>query len=211
MSVSYYGLPLWRKSRLCERRADGMRDERRSLWDASGSPPVFLIEIRNSHGLDSRAPRTGKTVTLQTLPKDSRSTVSRMLMADVPGDLSGSPARADQSARESRRAKQLRSTGMPARPFRPVLTLFGEKGSREHDRDRARPVRWPVAVLLKLNDTRKGLEHRLKLADEQGLLLLDFKDLQAVPQWTAENSRFAHHPSTAMSARERRPPFQRPC
>ena len=87
------------------------------------------------------------------------------------------------------RAKQLKIEGYAGRAFPTIYwDLFGEKGH---------PVRTTVteigpvlmARLLQLNDTQEGvLNIVFKVADEQGLLLLDFKDLQTVLQWTAENA-----------------------
>jgi DNA helicase HerA-like ATPase len=87
------------------------------------------------------------------------------------------------------RAKQLKIEGYAGRAFPTTYwDLFGEKGH---------PVRTTVteigpvlmARLLQLNDTQEGvLNIVFKVADEQGLLLLDFKDLQTVLQWTAENA-----------------------
>jgi DNA helicase HerA-like ATPase len=110
-------------------------------------------------------------------------------MADVKGDLSGVCQPGADNPRAIERAKQLKIDGYAGRAFPTVFwDLFGEKGH---------PVRTTVteigpvlmARLLQLNDTQEGvLNIVFKLADEQGLLLLDFKDLQAVLQWTAENA-----------------------
>src|SRR6185436_6936732 len=87
------------------------------------------------------------------------------------------------------RARQLKIDGYAGRAFPAIFwDLFGAKGH---------PVRTTVseigpvlmARLLQLNDTQEGvLNIVFKVADEQGLLLLDFKDLQSVLQWTAENA-----------------------
>src|SRR5260221_13332141 len=110
-------------------------------------------------------------------------------MADVKGDLSGIGQPGGDNPRAIERAKQLGIEGYAGRAFPTIFwDLFGAKGH---------PVRTTVseigpvlmARLLQLNDTQEGvLNIVFKVADEQGLLLLDFKDLQSMLQWTAENA-----------------------
>jgi DNA helicase HerA-like ATPase len=110
-------------------------------------------------------------------------------MADVKGDLSGISQPGADNPKAIERAKLLKIDGYKGRGFPTIYwDLFGDKGH---------PVRTTVseigpvlmARLLQLNDTQEGvLNIVFKVADEQGLLLLDFKDLQAVLQWTAENA-----------------------
>jgi DNA helicase HerA-like ATPase len=110
-------------------------------------------------------------------------------MADVKGDLSGVSQAGGTNPHAVERAKQLKIDGYSGRAFPAIFwDLFGAKGH---------PVRTTVseigpvlmARLLQLNDTQEGvLNIVFKVADEQGLLILDFKDLQAVLQWTAENA-----------------------
>src|SRR6185436_19905501 len=112
-----------------------------------------------------------------------------VFMADVKGDLSGVSQAGGTNPKAVERAQQLKIDGYKGRAF-PTLywDLFGAKGH---------PVRTTVseigpvlmARLLALNATQEGvLNIVFKVADEQGVLLLDFKDLQAVLQWTAENA-----------------------
>jgi DNA helicase HerA-like ATPase len=112
-----------------------------------------------------------------------------VFVADVKGDLSGVGQTGGDNPRAIERARQLEIEGYAGRAFPAIYwDLFGEKGH---------PVRTTVteigpvlmARLLQLNDTQEGvLNIVFKVADEQGLLLLDFKDLQSVLQWTAENA-----------------------
>ncbi|WP_371816793.1 helicase HerA-like domain-containing protein [Rhizobacter sp. AJA081-3] len=112
-----------------------------------------------------------------------------VFMADVKGDLSGVSQPGGDNPKAVERAKQMGIEGYAGRAFPTTYwDLFGEKGH---------PIRTTVsevgpvlmARLLQLNETQEGvLNIAFKVADEQGLLLLDFKDLQALLQWLAENA-----------------------
>src|SRR6516162_8530845 len=166
-----------------------MSDTTDILIGAGESPQYLLLKYGNRHGLIAGATGTGKTVTLQTLAEGFSAYGVPVFMADVKGDLSGVSLAGGTNPHAVERAKQLKIDGYAGRAF-PTLfwDLFGAKGH---------PVRSTVseigpvlmARLLQLNDTQEGvLNIVFKVADEQGLLLLDFKDLQAVLQWTAENA-----------------------
>ena len=156
---------------------------------ASDADQFLLLKYANRHGLVAGATGTGKTVTLQTIAEGFSYCGVPVFMADVKGDLSGIARAGGDSPRAVERAKQIGLDGYAGRPFPAIFwDLFGEKGH---------PIRTTVseigpvlmARLLQLNDTQEGvLNIVFKLADEQGLLLLDFKDLQSVLQWTAENA-----------------------
>ncbi len=156
---------------------------------ASDAEQFLLLKYANRHGLIAGATGTGKTVTLQTIAEGFSAYGIPVFMADVKGDLSGVCQPGADNPRAIERAKQLKIDGYAGRAFPTIYwDLFGDKGH---------PVRTTVteigpvlmARLLQLNDTQEGvLNIVFKLADEQGLLLLDFKDLQAVLQWTAENA-----------------------
>ncbi len=156
---------------------------------ASDADQFLLLKYANRHGLIAGATGTGKTVTLQTIAEGFSAYGVPVFMADVKGDLSGVGQAGGDNPRAIERAKQLKIEGYAGRAFPTIYwDLFGEKGH---------PVRTTVteigpvlmARLLQLNDTQEGvLNIVFKVADEQGLLLLDFKDLQTVLQWTAENA-----------------------
>ncbi|HYR65716.1 MAG TPA: helicase HerA-like domain-containing protein [Reyranella sp.] len=166
-----------------------MSDDTAIFVGASDARQFLLLKYANRHGLIAGATGTGKTVTLQTIAEGFSAYGVPVFMADVKGDLSGVCQPGADNPRAIERAKQLKIDGYAGRAFPTVFwDLFGEKGH---------PVRTTVteigpvlmARLLQLNDTQEGvLNIVFKLADEQGLLLLDFKDLQAVLQWTAENA-----------------------
>jgi DNA helicase HerA-like ATPase len=166
-----------------------MSDDTAIFVGASDADQFLLLKYANRHGLIAGATGTGKTVTLQTIAEGFSSYGVPVFMADVKGDLSGVGRSGGDNPRAIERAKQLKIEGYSGRAFPTIYwDLFGEKGH---------PVRTTVteigpvlmARLLQLNATQEGvLNIVFKVADEQGLLLLDFKDLQSVLQWTAENA-----------------------
>src|SRR5947207_2063960 len=166
-----------------------MADDTSIFVGAGDADQYLLLKYGNRHGLIAGATGTGKTVTLQTLAEGFSAYGVPVFMADVKGDLSGISQAGGTNPRAVERAQQLKIDGYAGRAFPTVFwDLFGAKGH---------PVRTTVseigpvlmARLLQLNDTQEGvLNIVFKLADEQSLLLLDFKDLQSVLQWTAENA-----------------------
>lgn len=166
-----------------------MADDTSIFVGAGDSDQYLLLKYGNRHGLIAGATGTGKTVSLQTLAEGFSAYGVPVFMADVKGDLSGIALAGADNPRAVERARQLKIDGYSGRAFPAIFwDLFGAKGH---------PVRTTVseigpvlmARLLQLNATQEGvLNIVFKVADEQGLLLLDFKDLQAVLQWTAENA-----------------------
>ncbi|MBI2736751.1 MAG: DUF853 family protein [Rhodospirillales bacterium] len=166
-----------------------MSDDTAIFVGASDADQFLLLKYANRHGLIAGATGTGKTVTLQTIAEGFSTYGVPVFMADVKGDLSGVGQAGGDNPRAIERANQLKIEGYAGRAFPTIYwDLFGEKGH---------PVRATVteigpvlmARLLQLNATQEGvLNIVFKVADEQGLLLLDFKDLQSVLQWTAENA-----------------------
>ncbi|HSI00252.1 MAG TPA: helicase HerA-like domain-containing protein [Reyranella sp.] len=166
-----------------------MADDTSIFVGAGDSDQHLLLKYGNRHGLIAGATGTGKTVSLQTLAEGFSTYGVPVFMADVKGDLSGISQPGGTNPRALERARQLGIDGYAGRAFPTIFwDLFGAKGH---------PVRTTVseigpvlmARLLQLNATQEGvLNIVFKVADEQGLLLLDFKDLQAVLQWTAENA-----------------------
>ena len=155
----------------------------------SGKPEYLALHYGNRHGLVTGATGTGKTVTLQVLAEGfSRAGVS-VFASDIKGDLSGIAAVGDAKDAFVKRAKEL---GFDYEPDEfPVVfwDLFGEQGH---------PVRATVsemgplllARLMDLNDVQEGvLNIAFRVADEQGLLLLDLKDLRALLAFVAEHAK----------------------
>ncbi len=149
----------------------------------------LLLKYGNRHGLVAGATGTGKTVTLQTIAEGFSAAGVPVFMADVKGDLSGIAVVGGDNPKAKERAQQLKLADYKGRAFPAMFwDLFGDKGH---------PVRTTVteigpvlmARLLQLNDTQEGvLNIVFKVADEQKLLLLDFKDLQAVLEDVAKNA-----------------------
>ncbi len=166
-----------------------MADDTSIFVGAGDTDQHLLLKYGNRHGLIAGATGTGKTVTLQTLAEGFATFGVPVFMADVKGDLSGISQAGGTNPKAVERAQKLRIDGYKGRAFPTVYwDLFGAKGH---------PVRTTVseigpvlmARLLQLNATQEGvLNIVFKVADEQGLLLLDFKDLQSMLQWTAENA-----------------------
>jgi uncharacterized protein len=157
---------------------------------AKGSVDVFFNpRMANRHGLIAGATGTGKTVTLQSLAEQFSSIGVPIFMADVKGDLSGIAQPGGGNAKVTERVKQLGLEGYSPAAFPVVFwDVFGESGH---------PIRATVSEmgplllsrLLNLNETQGGvLALAFKIADDNGLLLLDLKDLRALLQWIGENA-----------------------
>jgi hypothetical protein len=148
-----------------------------------------LPSMANRHGLIAGATGTGKTVTLQTLAERFSAIGVPVFMADVKGDLAGLAAAGGANAKVAERVKALKLEGFEYRAT-PVMLwdVFGEQGH---------PVRATIsemgplllARILDLNDTQAGvLAAVFKIADDNGLLLLDLKDLRAMLQHAGDNA-----------------------
>ena len=150
----------------------------------------LLPQLANRHGLITGATGTGKTVTLQTLAEGFSKMGVPVFMADVKGDLGGVSQRGSVSAKMG---QILQDRGLPSpTPFACPTTLWDVFGKKGH------PVRATVSDMgplllgrmLNLNDTQSGVLNLVfKIADAQGLLLLDMKDLRAMLQYVGENAR----------------------
>ncbi|MDR0563988.1 MAG: DUF853 domain-containing protein [Azoarcus sp.] len=150
----------------------------------------LLPALANRHGLITGATGTGKTVTLQVMAERFSSIGVPVFMADVKGDLSGLATMGSESAKFRQRLDQLGITGWTPDKFPTAFwDVFGEQGH---------PVRATISDmgplllsrLLNLNDTQSGvLQLVFKIADDNGLLLLDLKDLRAMVQYAGENAK----------------------
>jgi DNA helicase HerA-like ATPase len=158
---------------------------------AKGTDEISLLPgMANRHGLVAGATGTGKTVTLQVMAEALSAIGVPVFAADVKGDLSGISQAGKSSSRLDDRLKLL---GLGDWQFSscPVVfwDVFGKQGH---------PVRATVSEMgplllsriLNLNDTQTGvLTLVFKIADDQGLLLLDMKDLQAMLQAVANSAK----------------------
>ncbi len=156
---------------------------------AQGTSEIFFLpQMANRHGLIAGATGTGKTITLRALAENFSAIGVPVFMADVKGDLAGIAKPGANSPKVKERAAQL---GLEISPNGfPVVfwDVFGKSGH---------PVRATIsemgplllARLLGLNETQEGvLNVVFHVADEEGLLLLDMKDLQAMLQHVAQNA-----------------------
>ena len=150
-------------------------------------PQVLRLDRANRHGLIAGATGTGKTKTLQLVAEQLSAAGVPVFLADVKGDLSGIAAAGQPNEKMLARAQAMGLTLTPAAAPVVFWDLFGEAGH---------PVRTTVsemgpllfARLLNLNDTQAGvLTIAFKVADDQGLLLLDLKDLRAMLQFVGDN------------------------
>ncbi|VUZ84875.1 AAA-like domain protein [Candidatus Methylomirabilis lanthanidiphila] len=156
-----------------------------------GEQPVHLLaKYGNRHGLVAGATGTGKTISLLVLAEGFSRLGVPVFMADVKGDLSGAALAGIDNEKIHQRVVQIGIQDY-AHEANPVVfwDLYGKLGH---------PVRTTVTEIgpsllgriLDLNDTQTGmLEIAFKLADDQGLLLLDLDDLRAVLGFVADNRK----------------------
>jgi DNA helicase HerA-like ATPase len=154
----------------------------------NGKPEFLTLKLANRHGLVTGATGTGKTVTLQVLAEGFSQAGVPVFAADIKSDLSGIAAPGEGKDFLLKRAKEV---GIKYEPDEfPVIfwDLFGEQGH---------PIRATISEmgplllsrLLGLNETQEGvLNIAFRVADEQGLLLLDLKDLRAIVNFVGENA-----------------------
>jgi len=157
---------------------------------AEGTPLSIQPRMANRHGLIAGATGTGKTVTLQRLAEGFARQGVSVFMADVKGDLSGLSQSGQASAKIQERLQKIKLTDYQPRACPTVFwDIYGKKG---HPLRTTLSEMGPLLLgrLLDLNDTQEGtLEVLFKLADDQGLLLLDVKDLQAMIAWAIDNAK----------------------
>jgi len=156
-----------------------------------GDIECFLLPaLCNRHGLITGATGTGKTVSLQVIAERLSALGVPVFMADVKGDLSGMSQSGSTSPKLEERLKLV---GVDAPAFAGCPTVFWDLyGEQGH------PVRATVSDMgplllgriLSLNETQEGvLTLAFKIADDNGLLLLDLKDLRALLQHVGDNAQ----------------------
>jgi DNA helicase HerA-like ATPase len=150
----------------------------------------LLPGLANRHGLITGATGTGKTVTLQTLAENFSRLGVPVFMADVKGDLTG-VSQAGKIADKLAAVLKDRGLSLPE-PLGCPTTLWDVFGEQGH------PVRATISDMgpllltrmLGLNDTQAGVLNLVfKIADDNGLLLLDMKDLRAMLQYVGDNAK----------------------
>ncbi|MBI4273248.1 MAG: DUF853 domain-containing protein [Rhizobiales bacterium] len=164
-------------------------DEDGKIFVGKGSKPQYLtLKLANRHGLVTGATGTGKTVTLQILAEGFSRAGVPVFAADIKSDLSGIAAPGEAKDAFVKRAKDM-GFAYETDTY-PVIfwDLFGDQGH---------PIRTTISEmgplllsrLFDLNETQEGvLNIAFRVADEQGLALLDLKDLRAMIAYVAENA-----------------------
>ena len=157
-----------------------------------GEKQFLNLKYANRHGLIAGATGTGKTVTLQILAEGFANAGVPVFLSDVKGDLSGlAQAGSEGFKLHEAFTSRAETIGFEDYSYHACLVtfwdLFGDQGH---------PVRTTVAEmgpllvsrLLELSEAQEGiLNIAFRLADEEGLPLLDLKDLQALLVWVGEN------------------------
>lgn len=185
-------------------------DQNNILVGGNGQTTVYLhAKMANRHGLITGATGTGKTVTLQTLVEGFSSIGVPVFVTDIKGDLSGLAKPGTLNEKIQSRLQKLGISDYQNRAYPVVFwDLFGQCGH---------PVRTTISEmgplllgnLLELNETQAAVLYAVfKIADDQGLLLLDLKDLRSMLTWVSENAKelqkdYGNLSSTSVAAIQR--------
>ncbi|MCI6376261.1 MAG: DUF853 domain-containing protein [Clostridiales bacterium] len=162
------------------------------IWVGTGEDrkPVYLLpQMANRHGLIAGATGTGKTITLKVMAEGFSDMGVPVFLGDIKGDLSGMVKPGEQSEKIAERLIQTGVTEFKHESYPTVFwDVYGEQGH---------PVRTTVsemgplllARLLNLNETQAGVLNILfRVADDEGMLLLDIKDVKAMLAYVGENA-----------------------
>jgi DNA double-strand break repair helicase HerA and related ATPase len=188
----------------------GVLEEGRVFVGASAKPEYVQLPFANRHGLITGATGTGKTVSLQILAEGFSKAGVPVFCSDVKGDVAGLAMAGEPKDFLAKRAATIGFAGEYVFEAFPVVfwDLFGAEGH---------PIRTTIsemgplllARLLDLNDTQEGvLNIAFRIADEEGLLLLDLKDLQSLLVYVAERAseltvRYGNISKTSVGAVQR--------
>ena len=166
-----------------------MADSNERIFIGGGDQPAWLtLALANRHGLVTGATGTGKTVSLQVMAEGFARAGVPVFTADIKGDLSGISEVGENKDFILKRAADMGLAFQPDQFSTIFWDVFGEQGH---------PVRATVSEMgplllsrmMDLNDVQEGvLNIAFKVADEQGLLLLDMKDLRAILSFVAERA-----------------------
>lgn len=160
------------------------------LLGGNGEQQILLnAAMANRHGLITGATGTGKTVTLQVLAESFSRLGVPVFAADVKGDLSGL---ASGGKAHPKITERLEYINVVEHPFEACPVLFWDVyGKQGHSVRTTISEMGPTLLsnLLELNETQEGvLQIAFSVADDEGLLLLDLKDLRAMLNWVADNA-----------------------
>ena len=166
-----------------------MADTDQKIFIGKGEQPAWLtLGLANRHGLVTGATGTGKTVSLQVMAEGFARAGVPVFAADIKGDLSGISEVGEAKDFILKRASDMELSFQPDQFSTVFWDVFGEQGH---------PVRATVSEMgplllsrmMDLNDVQEGVMNiAFRVADEQGLLLLDMKDLRAILSFTAEHA-----------------------
>ena len=154
-----------------------------------GEPQMLRLDLANRHGLIAGATGTGKTITMQVMVEGFSAAGVPVVLADVKGDVSGLAMPGAPNPKLAERAAKI-GFGELTPTALPVVfwDLFGQTGH---------PIRTTIsemgplllARMLELTEVQEGvLNIAFRIADDEGLALLDLADLRAVLTWIAENA-----------------------
>jgi len=157
---------------------------------AKGEKELYLLpQMANRHGLVAGATGTGKTVTLQSLAQSFSQIGVPVFLADVKGDLAGLSQAGGQNPKVNERIKTLDLKDFGFEPCPAVFwDVYGQKG---HPARTTISEMGPLLLsrLLNLNEVQSGvLSLVFKIADDDGLLLLDLKDLRSMLQYAGDHA-----------------------
>ena len=166
-----------------------MLNKNNLLIGGNGTQTVYMdASMANRHGMVAGATGTGKTVTLQILAENFSKIGVPVFLADVKGDVSGVGKAANPHPKIDERIETIGIENYQMLPSPVVFwDLFGKKGH---------PIRTTVseigplllANLLELNETQTGILYAcFKIADDEGMLILDLKDLRSMLIWMGDN------------------------
>jgi DNA helicase HerA-like ATPase len=168
---------------------NNVADTEEKIFIGKGEQPAWLtLGLANRHGLVTGATGTGKTVSLQVMAEGFARAGVPVFAADIKGDLSGISEVGEPKDIIVKRAGEMGLRFQPDQFSTIFWDVFGEQGH---------PVRATVSEMgplllsrmMDLNDVQEGvLNIAFKVADEQGLLLLDMKDLRAILSFIAEHA-----------------------
>src|SRR5476649_933597 len=163
-------------------------DTGEKIFIGKGEQPAWLtLALANHHGLVTGATGTGKTVSLQVMAEGFARAGVPVFAADIKGDFSGISEVGEPKDFIVKRAGDMGLTFQPDQFSTVFWDVFGEQGH---------PVRATVSEMgplllsrmMDLNEVQEGvLNIAFRVADEQGLLLLDMKDLRAILSYIAEH------------------------
>lgn len=161
--------------------------------DGYADPQVLLLDKANRHGLVAGATGTGKTVTLQIMAEGFSAAGVPVFLSDVKGDLSGLAVAGSENFKlHEAFTKRSETIGLDLQYDSFPVTFWDLFGQQGH------PIRATVAEmgplllsrLMDLTDVQEGVMNvAFRVADEEGLPLLDLKDLQALLVWVGQNAK----------------------